>query len=536
MRCSAIPIRGCDKVKMLELFAGTSSVGRVFKAHGWEVYTVDWDEQFDVTLHADIGSLTAEDCIELCGGRPDVIWASPDCTTYSVMAISHHREREPNGNLRARTEYAQRCDTINTHVVQLIKDLNPKYWFIENPVGGLRKMDFMAGLPRYTVTYCFTHDVEIITKEGVKLIGDCCDTIQTLLTSDGWKDAKIQDHGIQPIFELKLTRAGKKKTIRTTKEHIWYVGGKEIKTINLKSGMRLDYCEIPKEEDLHIIPEYVARGFVFGDGYTLQRLRYSLAQFCNEKKEIMPYYDGLYSKCWRDDKPGIEIWKMSGLPKYWKTEMLGADATPSEKYSWIAGYFAADGTVGIKNGQVTISSSCKEHLQCVQDRLREIGIDSYDITEYWRKGYNDYETPLYQLTIMRSMLSGDFFIRKKHKDNFLNAGPIKHQAKKWTVQEIVETGISEQVYCADVPDVHNFALNGGILTHNCQYGETRQKPTDLWTNHPDPQFKPPCKRGSPCHEAAPRGSKCGTQKINGKRDRARIPVLLCEHIYNICQE
>lgn len=209
--------------KMLELFAGTSSVGNVFKEHGWEVYTVDWDEQFDVSLHADIGSLTVEDIITLCGGVPDVIWASPDCTTYSVMAISHHRFREENGNLRARTEYAQRCDTINEHVVGLIKDLNPRYWFIENPVGGMRKMSFMAGLPRYTVTYC-------------------------------------------------------------------------------------------------------------------------------------------------------------------------------------------------------------------------------------------------------------------------------------------------------------------------QYGETRQKPTDIWTNHPDPKFRPACKRGSPCHEAAPRGSKCGTQKIDGKRDRARIPRLLCEHIYEICQE
>ena len=68
----------------------------------------------------------------------------------------------------------------------------------------------------------------------------------------------------------------------------------------------------------------------------------------------------------------------------------------------------------------------------------------------------------------------------------------------------------------------------------CQYGESRQKPTDLWTNHPCPQFKPPCHRGDPCHERAPRGSKCGTQKIVGSRDRARIPDELCKHIVKIC--
>ena len=115
---------------------------------------MDWDEQFAPTLRADIGTLTAQDIINLCGGVPDVIWASPDCTTYSVAAISRHRRKEANGNLTPITEYAERCDKINKHLIELIKELNPRYWFIENPVGGLRKMDFTQGLPRYTVTYC----------------------------------------------------------------------------------------------------------------------------------------------------------------------------------------------------------------------------------------------------------------------------------------------------------------------------------------------------------------------------------------------
>lgn len=83
-----------------------------------------------------------------------MIWASPDCTTYSIAAISTHREKEPTGNLTPKTDYAKQCDETNTHVIDLIKQLKPKYWFIENPRGGLRKMDFMKGLPRYTVTYC----------------------------------------------------------------------------------------------------------------------------------------------------------------------------------------------------------------------------------------------------------------------------------------------------------------------------------------------------------------------------------------------
>lgn len=61
------------------------------------------------------------------------------------------------------------------------------------------------------------------------------------------------------------------------------------------------------------------------------------------------------------------------------------------------------------------------------------------------------------------------------------------------------------------------------------------KPTHIFTNYPDPQFKY-CKNGDPCHEAAPRGSRTGTQGINGAKDRSRIPDKLCDYIVELCEE
>lgn len=58
---------------------------------------------------------------------------------------------------------------------------------------------------------------------------------------------------------------------------------------------------------------------------------------------------------------------------------------------------------------------------------------------------------------------------------------------------------------------------------------------DIFTNHPAPDFKPPCKRGGKCHESAPRGSMTGTQGRKGKKERSRIPAQLCEHIAEICE-
>lgn len=141
-------------MKVLELFAGTRSIGKAFEEKGHEVYSVDWNKDFEnIDLYTDISTLTADYILSVFG-QPDVIWASPDCTSYSVAAISKHRRKEPNGNLSPISDYAKFCDSTNKHVIDLIMALNSKYYFIENPVGALRKMDFMQGLKRYTVTYC----------------------------------------------------------------------------------------------------------------------------------------------------------------------------------------------------------------------------------------------------------------------------------------------------------------------------------------------------------------------------------------------
>jgi len=60
----------------------------------------------------------------------------------------------------------------------------------------------------------------------------------------------------------------------------------------------------------------------------------------------------------------------------------------------------------------------------------------------------------------------------------------------------------------------------------CQYGDTRMKPTDLWGVVPNWTPRPICKNGAPCHEAAPRGSKTGTQGLKGSKERSRVPYAL----------
>ena len=81
--------------------------------------------------------------------------------------------------------------------------------------------------------------------------------------------------------------------------------------------------------------------------------------------------------------------------------------------------------------------------------------------------------------------------------------------------------------------LRKLAMMRGLTRHTvtyCQYGDTRMKPTDIWTNAYWWTPRCMCKNGDSCHIAAPRGSSTGTQGIKTYKDRSRIPPALFEDI------
>jgi len=137
-------------INLLELFAGSRSIGTQAELLGINVFSVDWQPFDKISLAIDIENLQLKDI----PFTPDAVWASPDCTTYSIAACSTHR----TNSTEPKTDYAKKCDNVNQHFINLINQwllINPQMvFFIENPRGMLRKMPFMQQFKRHTIWYC----------------------------------------------------------------------------------------------------------------------------------------------------------------------------------------------------------------------------------------------------------------------------------------------------------------------------------------------------------------------------------------------
>lgn len=139
---------------ILELFSGNGDISAAFNKLGWKTIKVDWSDDVDADFRVDVSKITVQDVIEMCGRVPDVVWASPQCTTYSIATHKHRTLKE---GLVPKTETAIYDDFVNVKMWELIEGLvenGTKFYFVENPRGRMRHMNFVADKPRHTISYC----------------------------------------------------------------------------------------------------------------------------------------------------------------------------------------------------------------------------------------------------------------------------------------------------------------------------------------------------------------------------------------------
>lgn len=133
-------------MQTIELFSGTKSFSKVAASTGYRTLTIDNNPKLTPDICTDVLSLPVTNIPK----NATILWASPPCQAFSVAAIGHNwnHDRTPKHS-RAITAQLLVLKTLD-----IIAMRSPQWWFIENPRGMLRKMPFMDGYRRATVSYC----------------------------------------------------------------------------------------------------------------------------------------------------------------------------------------------------------------------------------------------------------------------------------------------------------------------------------------------------------------------------------------------
>ena len=147
---------------VLELFSGTGSVGKNAKKRGYKVISVDSDKKTNTDI---LTNILKWDYKKL-NIKPDMIWASPPCGTFTNMAITADKNSKAPPRVRHISMKPIKPagvvgDNILKKTIEIInyyRRLNPNLKFVmENPHGTMWRSPYMKKLKPYSTAntlYC----------------------------------------------------------------------------------------------------------------------------------------------------------------------------------------------------------------------------------------------------------------------------------------------------------------------------------------------------------------------------------------------
>ena len=161
-------------MKVLELFSGGKSITKFFEnLPNVEVISLDFEKKYNPDICCDIMEF---DYKQYDVGHFDIVWASPECKVFSILQNSLLGRKGGFINKEELIKKQLENSKYILKTIEIIKYLNPKYYFIENPqysaIWNYVPDDFNIGI---NVSYCkfgfdYQKNTRIITN---KVLEDC---------------------------------------------------------------------------------------------------------------------------------------------------------------------------------------------------------------------------------------------------------------------------------------------------------------------------------------------------------------------------
>ena len=576
-------------MKVLELFAGERCIGKAFERKGHEVYSVEWDKSHPgCQCYQDVNNLTPEFILEQFG-HPDVVWMSPDCFPAGTLIWTRNGYKP--------VEEINCFDEVLTHKnryrrVYATQKTN-KHDIYNIKISGCETVTVSSEHPYY-VRKKLSRTTRIKGK-SVRISG--LDMPKWVKAKDLTTDYKVgipingeskipQWHGC--MYETKNSYGRTRSWIKNDlgkfmdNRDFWWVVGRyfgdgslsaskytvditcafdEVDEINsVLSNLDMKFSLYKKETASHFTicdKEWVEFLSQFGVGALEKQITPAILDLPVEL--LTAFLEGYISADGHEystENPRCSITTVSKKLAY------GIQLCILKAYGRYASMVVRSNQNNIICGrEVNIHPSykvefCREYNDrsqyVIEDgiawvNIRSVKKPSVKQTTVYNFSVEEDESYTANNIIVHNCTTFSVAAISKHRrlnPETKNLDPISEYARfcdktdqycLWLISQLKPTfffvenprgAMRKMTWMQDLPRY--------TVTY-CKYGDTRMKPTDIWTNHPDPQFKPPCKNGDPCHEPAPRGSRTGTQGRQGSVVRSLIPTELCDHIVEICE-
>ena len=327
-------------------------------------------------------------------------------------------------------------------------------------------------------------DTLVLTKEyGWIKIGDIKESTITILTNTKlygrddsinataiWKESTLSNIELQPCIEIKyVSKFGDEYTTIASKNHRWfrrkntYAKWERVTTEELNIG---DWLPRTKPQKTYKISKQgIEHGYFFGDG---TRSNGELHQFGKNTSILKKLFNNV------EDLEPIESGESHSVVRQCP---LAWALIPNRYYiddnryiyGFLAGYFAADGSLNT-SGRASICSSRKEELESVALLFNKIGIRTLDVKLLSTESNFKEERVLYELVFDTTDVDEDFFIFEEHREIFKDKHDNKQQ--DWLrITEMKDVGF-KHVRCVSVEYYEQFVINGFCLTSNCSFVST----------------------------------------------------------------
>jgi ribonucleoside-diphosphate reductase alpha chain len=313
-------------------------------------------------------------------------------------------------------------------------------------------------------------DTRIVTKEyGNIAIKNLENKSATVLNIDGrWTPATFRSYGKQKLFNVKLKlNSNTEKTVQCTENHRWVLNDRSVlSTKSLKKGDKIPFSFAPKPQ---IDKDYdlgIKHGIVYGDGTATkicERVKGYHVRLCGDSRELLRYFPD-YPICYPPSANGDPVVMMYDgfAATHSLKELPPNDETESYLLGFIRGWLAADGSI-TKTSQVSLCTS-DPGLEWLKNNCEKLGFVVQRICKQPSEtNYGKRRQGSYVVYISRSSCVADDFLCSWKRKHF------EELESHFSVSDVEETELFEEVFCAEVPDTNTFVIEGGLVTGNCSY-------------------------------------------------------------------